>query len=685
MPKAGIRINLASNKSIKEWALKKLPNGKKIYGQILFPKTINYNTLIPDRDGLFCERIFGPVHDRICSCGLPPLGKSNFCPDCEVVYNSSRSRRYRLGYINLITAVAHLWFYKNYYFSLFLNLPIDKLGDLFYCNENIARIIFIKNTKYYNTEISPNLIRKSINKNKKKNKKFWYWESQEVHHIFVPFVQLIDFELKSYLFEKVLWKNGGIKDSSLYFGFSIIPRSFSWRFVNNFYCFLHFLIYNPKKKDRLNKFYPGPPGLIKLFNKKYGLFCLTNTQIIRSWLLELTYNNCSEAKLLEQQIRIELFGIKKKKKIFIYKTFLFRRLRYLKSFRHFKFNLDSMILLNLPVLPPDLRPILKLDKDQIITSDLNKLYLTILVRTERLSLLVHEFNLNCLTSEIFQHTQCLLQESVDSLIDNEDEEVRSLSSVFKGKTGRFRQNLLGKRVDYSARSVIVVGPYLKIYECGIPKNIAYEIFKPFLIRTLISRKITTTIFNAKNILKEKPDYIWTILQEITYSHPVLLNRAPTLHRLSIQTFQPRLVEGKAILLHPLVCTAFNADFDGDQMGVHLPLSFEARAEAWKLIWSQNNLFSLATSAPICSPSQDMILGSSALTIFKKEFCWITYNPFLNIFETEKKKQKLIEIRVNFKGYFHKFRSQFFQQYHSSGAEILRKIRTTPGRIKFYYL
>ena len=539
----------------------------------------------------------------------------------------------------------------------------------------------------------------------------------------------------------------------------------SWHLPFYWFCFLYYLIQPPKKGDFLNKFYPGPPGIVNFWGLESRLFCFTGAQLIRTWLTQLTSHQCYDGRLLEIQIRYELMQFHQKKQLseneLIQKIQCVRRLKYFRCFRHTYLNPASMVLSVLPVLPPDLRPIVPLDAPNLAVADLNKLYKTVLLRNQRLSRLTVDQTFHCLNSEALQYAQRLLQESIDALIDNEPDDephhepeididheshrvLKSLSDLFKGKKGRFRQNLLGKRVDYSGRSVIVVGPYLKIYECGLPQELAYELFQPFLLRMLLSQNKASTIFGAKKLFKRKPSFLFSWLKDIVHNHPILLNRAPTLHRLSIQAFQPRLIDGKAILLHPLVCAAFNADFDGDQMGVHIPLCFEARGEAWKILWSHNHLFSVANGSPVCSPSQDMILGSCFLTmqnalgynylaannpsiksvllnkplvlqnhalfsvftylqtservIHEKNFIcfsdfvhhklsetpvWCSYNPQLYGFETEEKKQKLFEIRLNIYGNFQKYRSQFYQHYHSSGMEIVRKIRTTYGRWKFY--
>nr|AYC64369.1 RNA polymerase b-subunit [Pseudochlorodesmis sp. HV01306b] len=776
----GIRLRLATSQLIRQWAQRQLPNGQKISGQILSAKTVNYQTLQPERDGLFCERIFGPVQDALCACGRPPLRGEKFCSSCEVEYISSRVRRYRLGYIQLQTAAAHIWFYKGRpnFFNIFLNLPKKKIEGLLYCTENIARTIFPKELTarpFKKSKIFPKRFVPSFNlffENAQTN--YWKFQKKKISSIqreswcLVPTDSLrrTDGERRLQAFRKKShWHEGGLRDSALFFGMSLLSKMFSWHLPIYWFCFLYYLIQSPKKEDFLNKFYPGPPGIVNFWGLESRLFCFTGAQLIRTWLTQLTHHHCHDGRLLEIQMRLELMKFDQKDQLsdteVLKKMQCIRRLKYLRGFRHTQINPASMVLSVLPVLPPDLRPIVPLDASNLAVADLNKLYKTVILRNQRLERLSADQTFHCLNSEALQYAQRLLQESIDALIDNQPDDqpnhepeldmdqdsprvLKSLSDLFKGKKGRFRQNLLGKRVDYSGRSVIVVGPYLKIYECGLPQELAYELFQPFLLRRLLFQNKASTIFGAKKLFKQKPSFLLDWLKDIVHNHPILLNRAPTLHRLSIQAFQPRLIQGKAILLHPLVCSAFNADFDGDQMGVHLPLCFEARGEAWKLLWSQNHVFSVATGSPSCSPSQDMILGSCFLTLqtargynllasqntsiqtvlFEpslfiqtrapfpvftgwqtservlhetnfisfspirslKRFetpIWFSYNPLLYGFETEEKKQKLLEIRLTFAGNFQKYRSQLTQQYHSSGAEMVRKIRTTYGRWKFY--
>nr|YP_003227090.1 RNA polymerase beta' subunit [Bryopsis hypnoides]ACX33776.1 RNA polymerase beta' subunit [Bryopsis hypnoides] len=459
-------------------------------------------------------------------------------------------------------------------------------------------------------------------------------------------------------------------------------------------------------------------------------------------LLKTLAEKCLNSKylsifLLERQIRILLIE-NNVNSHFFEKIRLLQRLKIIRCFRQTKNKPAWMILSILPVLPPDLRPILQLNNDQIAISDLNKLYQKVLFRNRRLQRLLNDLYIQ--NVDEMQYAQRLLQESVDALIENgksgnqpaqtsNNRPLKSLSDMLKGKKGRFRQNLLGKRVDYSGRSVIIVGSNLQLYECGLPKEMAIELFQPFLLRRLIIRKKAKTILGAKKLIQQSNAIIWPILKEVLQSHPILLNRAPTLHRLSIQAFQPKLIEGRAILLHPLVCSSFNADFDGDQMAVHIPLSFESRAEAWKLLWSLNNFISPATGQPILLPSQDMVLGSSYLTlknsktfqeiyyqlntqksfdrnlilkiqqlsfyeikqIFNKtqvetiqhyhQSFWIIWNQH---FETDCKTQKLLEMKLNRFGVFQKIYPNLQKSFSSKNKQQNQKILTTIGRILFYF-
>lgn len=426
-----------------------------------------------------------------------------------------------------------------------------------------------------------------------------------------------------------------------------ISKNLCWENPAKKIHFVYYMTALPENKDRIIYSYNF---YLKQYNEDTHELPLIGAKIIDSLLTKLSES--INLKLLEKQTRINIFEISGS--LSTTDTFkkikLLRRLKLIRCFRFTENNPKWIILSVLPVLPPALRPIIQLDDNQIAISDLNKLYQKVIFRNNRIQKLNVGHYSN--TSEEVQYAQRLLQESVDSLIENgkggfapssglNGRPLKSLSDILKGKKGRFRQNLLGKRVDYSGRSVIVVGPYLKVYECGIPKEMAVELFQPFIIQRLIFYKKARTILGAKKLIQKNKPIIFDIINEIFRNHPVLLNRAPTLHRLSIQSFKPLLVEGKAIVLHPLVCSAFNADFDGDQMALHIPLSYEARAEAWKLLWSQNNLLSPATGSPILTPTQDMVLGWYYLTSMDLK------NFYIKLFEDINPKIQFKEIKKIF--------------------------------------
>lgn len=521
-----------------------------------------------------------------------------------------------------------------------------------------------------------------------------------------------------------------------------IPKYFCWEESTNSTYFVYYMTNLPINLDKIITYY-SRATLQQL--KKPNIYI--GTQFISGLLNQLSHKSkSSNLWELERQIRIYLFEITElsARGDLLECVKLLRRLKLIWYFRRTKNQPSWMILSVLPVLPPDLRPIVQLEGNQIAISDLNKLYQKVLFRNKRIQKLKIGHYSN--TSEEMQYAQRLLQEAVDCLIENgkggvspsstlNNRPLKSLSDILKGKKGRFRQNLLGKRVDYSGRSVIVVGPHLKIHECGIPKEMALELFQPFLIRSLLLQKKARTIRGAKRLIENGGNGIFQILSEIMKNYPVLLNRAPTLHRLSIQSFQPRLVDGRAIILHPSVCSSFNADFDGDQMAVHIPLSYQARSEAWKLLWSQNNVLSPATGQPTLMPTQDMILGWYYLTAYdpkdfytkllksikkpitismlKKLFqvrkipkfykfkkftskseVVLAYNQkqvdihtpiwlvWKNPFETEQKDRSLLEIQLSPDGGLLMLSGQFLVHYNWYGLKTSQFIFTTPGRIIF---
>lgn len=510
-----VKINLASPERIKKWGERTLPNGQ-VVGEVTKPETINYRTLKPEMDGLFCERIFGPIKDWECHCGKYKRVryKGVVCERCGVEVAESKVRRHRMGYVQLAAAVTHVWYLKGLpsFISILLDIPLKDVEQIVYFNSYIV-------TRPGNC---PTLMYKKL-----------LSEDEWI-------------EIEDQLYQE---------DSDLY-------------------------------------------------GVEVGIGAEAIQKLLKDIDLEV------EAESLREEV-LSAKGLKRDKAI--------KRLRVIDNFIATRSDPSWMILTILPVIPPDLRPMVQLDGGRFATSDLNDLYRRVLNRNNRLIRLQE-----ILAPEIIiRNEKRMLQESVDALIDNgrrgrtvigaNNRPLKSLSDIIEGKQGRFRQNLLGKRVDYSGRSVIVVGPQLKLNQCGLPREMALELFQPFVIHRLIHQGLVNNIKAAKKMIQRNDPVVWDVLEDVMQGHPVLLNRAPTLHRLGIQAFEPTLVEGRAIKLHPLVCTAFNADFDGDQMAVHIPLSLEAQAEARLLMLAPYNSLSPATGEPIIMPSQDMVLGCYYLT------------------------------------------------------------------------
>ena len=508
---------------------------EKSRGEVLKPETINYRTHKPERDGLFCERIFGPVKDYECACGKYKRirYKGIVCDRCGVEVTEKKVRRDRVGHINLVVPVAHIWYFRSLpnKIGYLLGLPSKKLDMIIY----YERYVVIQPGVAVNAEGEP--------------------------------LQRLD-----YLTEEEFLD---IEDA--------LPE-------DNYYM----------DEENPDKFIAkmGAEALI-------GLLSRIDLDVLSFTLRDKAHNETSKQRKAEA----------------------LKRLQVVESLRDANTRIENkpewMIMKVVPVIPPELRPLVPLDGGRFATSDLNDLYRRVIIRNNRLKRLI-EIKA---PEVILRNEKRMLQESVDSLFDNTrkasavkteaNRALKSLSDSLKGKQGRFRQNLLGKRVDYSARSVIIVGPELKLSECGIPKGMAAELYKPFIIRKLIERGIVKTVKSAKRIIDKREPVVWDILENVLKGHPVLLNRAPTLHRLGIQAFQPKLIEGKAIQLHPLACTAFNADFDGDQMAVHLPLGPEAILEAQMLMLGSHNILNPANGAPITVPSQDMVLGLYYMTKIRK--------------------------------------------------------------------
>src|SRR6187402_344594 len=523
-----ITIGLASPDSILE----------KSFGEVLKPETINYRTYKPERDGLFCERIFGPVKDYECACGKYKRirYKGIVCDRCGVEVTEKKVRRERMGHIKLVVPIVHIWYFKS--------LP-NKIGYLLgVSSKKLEGIVYYERYVVVQAGEADDLIRQKLNMK----------DSESTHQALLT------------------------EDE-----------------------YLEILDALPKDNQHLADEDPNK------FIAKMGAEAL-HMLLSRIDLDQLSYDLRNAAANETSQQR---------------KQEALKRLSVVEAFREANTRVENklewMIMQYLPVIPPELRPLVPLDGGRFASSDLNDLYRRVIIRNNRLKRLI-EIKA---PEVILRNEKRMLQEAVDSLFDNSRKvntvvseggrALKSLSDVLKGKQGRFRQNLLGKRVDYSGRSVIVVGPELKLHECGLPKDMAAELFKPFIIRKLIERGIVKTVKSAKKIVDRKDPVIWDILENVLKGHPVLLNRAPTLHRLGIQAFQPKLIEGKAIQLHPLVTTAFNADFDGDQMAVHVPLSNAAVLEAQLLMLSSHNILNPANGAPITVPSQDMVLGLYYMT------------------------------------------------------------------------
>ncbi|APY00892.1 DNA-directed RNA polymerase subunit beta' [Lacinutrix venerupis] len=566
-------------------------------GEVLKPETINYRTHKPERDGLFCERIFGPVKDYECACGKYKRirYKGIVCDRCGVEVTEKKVRRDRVGHINLVVPVAHIWYFRSLpnKIGYLLGLPSKKLDMIIY----YERYVVIQAGNAKNAEGEP--------------------------------LQKMDF-----LTEEE---------------------------------YLNILETLPQDNNYLEDTDPNK------FIAKMGAECLIDL-LARIDLDSLSFQLRHKANTETSKQR---------------KTEALKRLQVVEALRESNLNRENrpewMILKVVPIIPPELRPLVPLDGGRFATSDLNDLYRRVIIRNNRLKRLV-EIKA---PEVILRNEKRMLQESVDSLLDNtrkssavktdSNRPLKSLSDSLKGKQGRFRQNLLGKRVDYSARSVIVVGPELKLFECGLPKNMAAELYKPFIIRKLIERGIVKTVKSAKKIIDKKEPVVWDILENVLKGHPVLLNRAPTLHRLGIQAFQPKLIEGKAIQLHPLACAAFNADFDGDQMAVHLPLGPEAILECQLLMLASHNILNPANGAPVTVPSQDMVLGlyymtklrtstpevpvkGEGLTFYSSEEVTIAYN--------EKRVDLNAQIKVR------------TIDFNEEGELVPQIIETTTGRVLF---
>jgi DNA-directed RNA polymerase subunit beta' len=592
-----IKVNLASPERIREWGERILPSGQ-IIGEVSKSDTINYRTLKPEINGLFCEKIFGPVKNWECHCGKYKQVRHQglICEKCGVDITESRVRRHRMGYIGLLTPVTHVWYLRGVpsYLAHVLHQKLQEVEEVVYFNDSLDD----------------------------------------------------DFD------------NLDLEDY----------------FLN----------------ESENEFF------LKRKTKKVGA--------------EVIYEALKKINLLEkidENREIILYGRSAVKK----KT-ASRRLRILESFLSTHSKPEWMVLTVLPVIPPALRPIVQLEGGRFAASDLNELYRRVITRNNRLERLLKAYAPDI----VVRSEKRLIQEAVDSLIDNgkrgpktldlNNRPLKSLADTVEGKQGRFRQNLLGKRVDYSGRSVIVVGPHLDLKQCGLPYEMVLELFYPFIVHELITKGLAGTIRNAKKIIQNNDYFLWDLVKNLIQGHPIILNRAPTLHRLGVQAFEPVLVNGRAIQLHPLVCPAFNADFDGDQMAVHIPLSLEAQTEARILMLAPNNFLSPATGEPILQPTQDMLLGAYYLSVNNRKNLKGSNHYFSSrediILAYEQKKIALhssVWVRFSKNSIFREdmqlLRIEIFKdksqlkvykdvqiKESKQGEFICQYIRTTPGRLLF---
>nr|YP_009363000.1 RNA polymerase beta [Amana erythronioides]ARK13891.1 RNA polymerase beta [Amana erythronioides] len=597
-----LRIGPVSPQQIRAWANKILPNGE-IVGEVTKPYTFHYKTNKPEKDGLFCERIFGPIKSGICSCGnYRVIGAKNedskFCEQCGVEFIDSRIRRYKMGYIKLACPVTHVWYLKRLpsYIANLLDKPLKELEGLVYCDV------------YLNFSFARPITKKPT---------------------FLRLRGSFEYEIQSRKYS--------------------IPLFFTTQGFETF---------------RNREISTGASAIREQLADSDLRIIIDNSLVEWKELGngESTGNDWEDRKIRRR------------------KDFLVRRMELAKHFIRTNVEPERMVLCLLPVLPPELRPIIQIDGGKLMSSDINELYRRVIYRNNTLIDLLTTSR--SAPGELVMCQEKLVQEAVDTLLDNgirgqpmrdgHNKVYKSFSDVIEGKEGRFRETLLGKRVDYSGRSVIVVGPSLSLHQCGLPREIAIELFQTFVIRGLIRQHVASNIGIAKSKIREKEPIVWEILQEIMRGHPVLLNRAPTLHRLGIQAFQPILVGGRAICLHPLVCKGFNADFDGDQMAVHVPLSLEAQAEARLLMFSHMNLLSPAIGDPISVPTQDMLIGLYVLTIGSRQ--GIGANRY-NLYNCRNYQKKTVaNANNNYKYTYTKEKEPyFFSSYDALGAYRQKRI------------
>lgn len=775
-----IKIKLASPARILQWSQRRLPNGQLI-GEVQKSETINYRTFKPEMDGLFCERIFGPSKSLECACGKYKRVRYDglICERCGVELTESRVRRHRMGHINLIYPVTHVWYINSRpnYMALLLEVEqCEKRLDtgLLYYLPDIFKLIetnlkfkkhpeineilqeFIKTYKsglLSSQQLNSNRIKIHLLHNKvKRYLKDNYQKNSlvKLNKIKKNSKRLLEMLKKDnslkllihQIFQQEYQKKFAIKSGKINLRDNRIKRiklaSLTYFIAEDEISFygLHWDLQQYRRSRELGftgyplKPYPKPKPQNRRRNTPKYLLKTTPNFLIGSVLIkkELERLNlnveilktrrfitvCSKVLHKEKPVYESSKWFRKWEYQRIYKLRdqAIKRIRIIENLLATASDPSWMVISVLPVIPPALRPMIQLDGGRFATSDLNELYRRIITRNNRLLRLL-EIDAPQL---IIRNEKRMLQEAVDTLIDNgkrgkialsaNNRPLKSLSDIIKGKHGRFRQNLLGKRVDYSGRTVIVVGPSLKLNQCGLPYEMAVELFQPFIIRELINQGLASNMKVAKNLIQQNESSIDSVLEKVLTNHPVFLNRAPTLHRLGIQAFEPILVQGRAIKLHPLVCTAFNADFDGDQMAVHVPLSLESQAECYMLMLAPYNFLSPANGEPIITPSQDMVLGCYYLTVNNIKNLLGSNNYFSNLedvilaytqdqielhtsiwvrYNTEiSESSKFIKkISLKDESYIELYDNlQIRKDKH--GAPLVQYIQTTTGRVIFNY-
>ena len=781
-----IKIKLASPVRILQWSHRRLPNGQFI-GEVQKSETINYRTFKPEMDGLFCERIFGPSKSLECACGKYKRVRYDglICERCGVELTESRVRRHRMGHINLIYPVTHVWYTNSRpnYMALLLEVEqcekrIDTgllyyLPDIFTLinsslefdtNPQIHRLLeeIIKNKglitwlsndpifKENTQKLKRNILYSKINRNQYSREQLVTDSTLQLNKVKKNLKRLLGIFKKdnfsklvlSQIFQQEYQKKFAIKSGKVNLRDNRIKRiklaSLSYFIAEDEISFygLHWDLQQYRRSRELGftgyplKPYPKPnPQNRRRNTPKYLLRTTPNYLIgavlIKTELEKLNINIeisktrrfitiCSKVLHKEKPVYdcSKWFRKWEYQRIYKLRDQSIKRIRILENLQATGSNPSWMVITILPVIPPALRPMIQLEGGRFATSDLNELYRRIITRNNRLLRLL-EIDAPQL---IIRNEKRMLQEAVDTLIDNgkrgkialsaNNRPLKSLSDIIKGKHGRFRQNLLGKRVDYSGRSVIVVGPNLKLNQCGLPYEMALELFQPFIIRELINQGLASNMKVAKNLIQQNESAIDPVLEKVLSCHPIFLNRAPTLHRLGIQAFEPILVQGRAIKLHPLVCSAFNADFDGDQMAVHIPLSFESQAECYMLMLAPYNFLSPSNGEPIIMPSQDMVLGCYYLTVNNIKGLLGSNHYFTNLEDVILAyQQDQIELHstvwVRYMNFITKpknlikklvLKDESFIEYYENlqvrkdktGKELVQYIQTTTGRVIFNY-